>query len=106
MMTLAVSSWMIDVRSWRTGTLPAVVFGSNPLVAFVGSGILARILVLVQVDRCREAGPPASNAALYEGFFVPLAGPVNGSFLFALTTVFFGWEFCGFFTGRRLFIKI
>jgi len=105
MVTLAFSSWMIDVRKWRTGTLPAVVFGSNPLVAFVGSGILARTLVLVQtVD---DQGQSLSlKRSLYEGFFVPLAGPVNGSFLFAVTTVIFWLCILWILHRRGLFIKI
>jgi predicted acyltransferase len=105
MVTLVLSSWMMDVRKWRTGTLPAVVFGSNPLVVFVGSGILARILVLVRTTDA-EGQVTSLQRAMYEGYFVPLAGPVNGSFLFALTTVFFWLGILWFLYRRELFIKI
>lgn len=105
MATLVLSSWMMDVRRWRTGTLPAVVFGSNPLVVFVGSGILARILVLVRSTDA-EGRTISLQSAMYEGFFVPPAGPVNGSLLFALTTVLFWLGILWVLYRRKLFIKI
>ncbi len=105
LVALAVSSWMIDVRGWRRGTLPAVVFGSNPLVAFVGSGLLARILVMVKV-----AGPAGQSVSLnswvYQEILVPLAGPVNGSVLFALLTVGLWLAILWVLYDRRIFIKI
>ena len=105
MITLALSSWMMDVRRWRTGTLPAVVFGSNPLVVFVGSGILARTLVLVQITDA-QGQTISLKRAIYEGFFVPLGGPLNGSFLFALTNVIFWLGILWILYRRGLFIKI
>ena len=105
MVTLAFSSWMMDVRKWRTGTLPAVVFGSNPLVVFVGSGILARTLALVQIPDAHGNSISLSRS-LYEGIFLPLAGPENGSFLYALTSVVFWLGILWILYARRLFIKI
>lgn len=105
MMTLAVSSWMMDVRGWRTGTMPMVVFGSNPLVAFVGSGLLVRILNLVQVTG--SGGPSTSvNRWLYVDVFAAMAGPVNGSLLFALAVVFFWLGALWVLYRRKIFIKI
>jgi len=39
---LATCLWMIDVRNWRGWTKPFVVYGVNPLIAFAGSGLMAR----------------------------------------------------------------
>lgn len=105
MITLALSSWMMDVRRWGTGTLPAVVFGSNPLVVFVGSGILARTLALVQISDA-QGNSISLSRALYEGVFVRLAGPMNGSFLYALTTIVFWLGILWILYRKRLFIKI
>ncbi len=105
MITLAFSSWMIDVRKWRAGTLPAVVFGSNPLVAFVGSGILARTLVLVQTMDA-QGHSVSLKRWMYEGIFVPLAGPVNGSLLYAVANVIFWLGILWILHRRKLFIKI
>jgi len=105
MLTLALSSWMIDVRKWRIGTMPAVVFGSNPLVAFVGSGLLVRVLLLVRTTDAQGQTVSLSRA-MYEGFFVQLAGPLNGSLLYAVTTVIFWLGILWILHRRKLFIKI
>jgi len=104
MITLALSSWMIDVRGWKTGTLPAVVFGSNPLVAFLGSGLVARLLILIKVGG--DAGPVSLKRFLYVEIFEPLAGPVNGSLLFAMTTVLLWLGLLWLLFRRRWFLKI
>lgn len=41
---LATCVWLIDVLGWKGWTTPLVVFGVNPLVAFVGSGMMARLI--------------------------------------------------------------
>jgi predicted acyltransferase len=105
LITLAISSWMIDVRRWRVGTFPPVVFGSNPLVAFVGSGLLARMLILVQTTDSQ--GKAASlKHGLYDGFFSPLVGPLNGSLSYAVATVIFWFLVLWVMYRLRLFIKI
>lgn len=105
MAALAASSWMIDVKKWRTGIRPAVVFGSNPLVAFVGSGLVARILILVKVD-AGGGDPIILKRWIYEGFFVPIAGPLNGSFLFAVATVLLWLGLLWLLYRRGWFLKI
>ena len=45
---LALCVWVIDVRQLRGWTRPFVVYGVNPMVAFVGSGMLARILSITK----------------------------------------------------------
>jgi len=105
MITLAVFSWMIDVRKWRAGTMPAVVFGSNPLVVFVGSGILARVLVLVQTNSARGQAVSLKRW-MYEGVFVPLTDPVNGSLIYALANVMVWLGILWILHRRKLFIKI
>ncbi len=105
MMTLAASSWVMDVRKWRTGTLPMVVFGSNPLVVFVGSGLLARTLGLMRVTGV-DGQSVSVNRWLYQEVFAKAAGPLNGSFLFALAVVLFWLGVLWVLYRRKIFIKI
>jgi len=74
-------------------------------VVFVGSGILARTLALVQIPDAHGNSISLSRS-LYEGIFLPLAGPENGSFLYALTSVVFWLGILWILYARRLFIKI
>jgi predicted acyltransferase len=38
---LAVIAWLVDVRQWRGWTKPLVVFGTNPITAYVGAELSA-----------------------------------------------------------------
>jgi len=101
-LTLAACSWCLDVRGWTRPWRPAVVFGSNPLVVFVGSGVLTRILLLIKVD----GGTLSLQKWLYTRVFVPPFGEMNGSLAYALT--FIGLWLGGLWIlwARRIFVKI
>lgn len=105
LLVLTGCAWWIDVKGQRRGVGLAIVFGSNALLAFVGSGLLARILGLVKV-----AGPDGTRvslkAAVYTGVLRPLAGPVNGSLLYAVLTIVLWWAGLWLLYRRRIFIKI
>lgn len=105
MLTLAGCGWLIDVRRWQRWVNPAIVFGSNALLAFVGSGLLNRMLSLTKTTNA--AGAQVSlQSALYKGFLVPLAGPLTGSLIYALGTVVLWWAILWVLYRRRIFLKI
>lgn len=83
---LALCLWAIDVRGWRSRVAPAVVFGANPLVAFVGSGLLARLLFLVRVPVADGREVSLKHLAVTR-LLDPWAGAELGSLLFALANV-------------------
>ena len=59
---LATCLWIIDVHQVRGWTKPFVVYGVNPLVAFVGSGLMARTIdSLFKVNDRREEDLAASG---------------------------------------------
>lgn len=105
LLTLASCAWWIDVRGQRRWVSPAIVFGSNALLAFVGSGLLARILGLVKVSGA-DGSRLSLKAAVYTGVLRPLAGPVNGSLLYAVATIVLWWAVLWVLYRRRIFIKI
>ena len=47
---LAICIWVIDIRGWQGWTKPFVVYGVNPLIAFLGSGAMARLLGIIKID--------------------------------------------------------
>jgi predicted acyltransferase len=105
LLVLAACSWMIDVRGWRRGTRPAVVFGSNPLVVFLGSGLLARTLGLIEVAGA-DGGTRSLQRAIYAGLLEPAAGPLGGSLLHALLHVGFWLAVAWWLWRRRIFLKV
>ncbi len=72
---LAVTTWLSDVRAQTRWTAPWLVFGTNPLVVYIGSELLASILrssIKWRVDgRLVSTGRAVSG--LFEGAGVPPA---------------------------------
>jgi len=103
--TLALCSWAVDIRGWKAGVRPAVVFGSNPLVVFLGSGLLVRTLGMIRIPAA-HGGSQSLQRALYAGLLEPAAGPVWGSFLHAVLHVGFWLAVSWWLYRRRIFVRI
>ena len=43
-LALSVCLWLVDDRGWTKWTTPCAVFGVNPMLAFVGTGVMGRII--------------------------------------------------------------
>lgn len=105
LLALAGSVHALDVRGWRRGTLPAVVFGSNALVVFVGSGVVARLLVLARVDTGGGAAITLKHW-LHTRLFAGWAAPDLASLLFAVAFVGVWLGLLWILYARKIFIKI
>ncbi|MEP6516435.1 acyltransferase family protein [Microcoleus vaginatus] len=77
-----------EVRNWKWGR-PFEIMGVNAIFLFVASGIVARILLKTHIGTGENA--PTTYSWIYENWFVPWAGPLNGSLAFAVTAVLFWW---------------
>jgi predicted acyltransferase len=99
---LAGLVWVMDERrpwgerAWRW----AVVFGTNAIVLFVGSGLLARVLGTIKIDGT------SLKSWLYARGFESWLAPMNASLAFALANVAFWWVVCWFLWRRRWFLKV
>jgi predicted acyltransferase len=84
--TLATCMWLIDVHGIRWWTKPFVVFGVNPIAAFVGAGFFSRLIfTLVRVPY--QGKMVSAQAAVYQSAFASWLAPRNASLLFALCYV-------------------
>ncbi|NJK67716.1 MAG: DUF1624 domain-containing protein [Microcoleus sp. CSU_2_2] len=88
LLLLAVCYETIEVRGWKWGR-PFEIMGLNAIFLFVASGIVARILLKTHIGSGEK--PPSTYTWIYENWFVPWAGPLNGSLAFAMTAVLFWW---------------
>jgi len=79
---------------------PFVVFGVNPLVAFVGSGLMARLLGLIKV------GGVSLQARSYRTFFKPYFEPQVASFLWALAFVLVWFGLLAILYRKRIFVRV
>jgi predicted acyltransferase len=101
---LASVLWLVDVRGWRRWTRPAVIYGTNPLVAFAGSEVLAFILhstIKVKVDG-RRIG---LTEWIYRAFDAVLA-PRDASLAYALCFVAAWYGILLVLYRRRIFVRI
>ena len=86
--SLATIMWLVEVQNVRWWTKPFVVYGLNPMVAFVGSGIMARLIysiIKVELNGQRVA----LQSAVYQTAFASWLSPQNASLAFALAFVAF-----------------
>lgn len=86
LLLLAVCYETIEVRGWKWGR-PFEIMGLNAIFLFVASGIVARILLKTHIGSGESA--PSTYTWIYENWFLPWAGPLNGSLAFAVTAVLF-----------------
>lgn len=84
--TLATCMWLIDERRVTWWTRPFVIFGVNPILAFWGSGAMARLIYsVIQVDYDGARVP--LQAAVYDWGFASWLEPRNASLAFAICFV-------------------
>ncbi|WP_430814828.1 acyltransferase family protein [Carboxylicivirga sp. RSCT41] len=109
MLLLSLLVWLVDIKGYKKWTSFFVVFGMNPLFIFAFSilwvKVLARIIKFSSID---GDVPTVMNGytALYEGVFVPIAGNMNGSLLFALVHIVFFWSIGWVLYRKKIFIKV
>ena len=104
--TVLLSSmiWIIDVLEYKKWTFPFIVFGSNSIFIFALSGIWAKILLKIKfILYGKEI---SGYSYLYQTVFLPLAGDINGSLLFALFHVLAYWIILFWMYRKKIFIKL
>jgi predicted acyltransferase len=85
---LATCMWLIDAHKITGWTRPFVVYGTNPMLAFLGSGLMARLIYsIIKVDL---GGKRVSLVEwTYQTVYAPWLPPRAASLGFALTFVGF-----------------
>jgi len=85
--TLATCIWLIDVAGVKWWTKPFIWFGRNPLLAFLGTGVMSRtIYSLIRIPK--DDGTTASlQRVIYENAYASWLSPKDASLFFALSYV-------------------
>jgi predicted acyltransferase len=103
--SIATISWIIDVKNLMRWTRPFVIYGTNPIVAFVGSAMMARLIyTLWKVDF--QGKPIPVQAVVYETVFHSWLEPRNASLAFAVCFVAFWYLILWALWRRNIFIKV
>ncbi|HEY8851695.1 MAG TPA: DUF5009 domain-containing protein [Gemmatimonadaceae bacterium] len=102
---LATVMWIVDYCSVKWWTKPFVVFGVNPIVAFVGSGVLARLIyTLWHVSYTGKS--VAVQDAIYQSVFLPWLPPRVASLAFALSFVLLWYGVLTVLYRRNIILKV
>jgi predicted acyltransferase len=102
---LAACLWLIDVRGWRGWIGPFVVFGVNPIVAFVGSEMLARLLyTTIRVPHQGRTVP--LQEVIHQTLFASWLPPRAASLAFALLMVATWWAVLALLDRRGIRLKV
>jgi predicted acyltransferase len=103
--SLATIMWIVDVHKVKRWSFPFVVYGTNPMVAFVGSAVMARfIYTLITVPY--EGRRVPLQAAIYQIGFASWLEPRVASLAFAIAFVLFWFGILYLLYRKRIFLKV
>jgi predicted acyltransferase len=102
---LATCIWLIEVRKVIGWSRPFVAFGANPIVAFVGSEMMARLIYSV-IEVPYQGDTVSLQTAIYRGAFASWLPPQAASLAFALVFVLFWYAVLAALLRRNLILKI
>ena len=102
---LGVCMWLIDEHRVTAWTKPFVPFGLNPMIAFVGSGLMARLIYSIwKVEY--EGRLISVQAAIHRSLFASWLPPKAASLLFALSFVMIWLGILALLQRRNIILKI
>jgi predicted acyltransferase len=85
--SLATCLWLIDVCQLRRWTFPFVVYGMNPMLAFLGSGLMARLTVSVLSVEVADGTRVSIQGLLFSRLYASWLPPREASFAYAVSFV-------------------
>lgn len=96
---LAGCLFLIDIRHARAWSQPFVILGQNALTLFVASGLIGRLVMVIDVG-----GKPL-QAAIFDGGFALIGSPKVASLAYALVFLAVMYALCDVMYRRGIFIR-
>lgn len=84
---LATCMWIIDVQQVKRWTFPFVVYGMNPMLAFLGSGLMARLTSTLLTVDAGNGTRMSWQGVLFKTVYAPLLPLRDASLLYAISFV-------------------
>ncbi|MDL2716314.1 MAG: hypothetical protein PT977_01045 [Acidobacteriota bacterium] len=105
LLAIGLCVFVVDVLNWKRPFAFFSTFGTNPLLVFVLSGLLAKTMGLVKLTDV--AGKAITlHTWIYRGGFSWIADPTLRSHAFALGTILFWWAVLRVFEKKGWFWKL
>ncbi len=103
--SLATIMWIVDVKRYDWWTRPFVIYGMNPILAYVGSQFMARMIYSILTVHYHGKTVPLQTA-IYESAFASWLEPKNGSLAFALAVVLLWYAIVYLLYRKNIFLKV
>lgn len=102
---LATIMWIVDYCNVKWWTKPLVVYGVNPIVAFVGSGVMARLIYTLW--HVNYNGQSISiQSAIYQSLFLPWLPERVASLAFAIAFVLLWYGILLVLYRKKIILKV
>ncbi len=101
---LGICYWLIEGLRFKKWAFPLLVFGTNAIAVYVGSGLMVKLMSLIRVSSNGEAVP--LKALIYSRLLVPWAGNLNGSLIYPLILILIWIVIMIPLYRKKIFIKI
>ncbi len=105
LLVLALFIWIIDIKGAKKWTTPLLIYGTNPLLIFVLSIVWVKVIIYL-VHFGRSDDRISGYGWLYQTIFVPMAGNMFGSLLFALFHGVLFWAVGYVLYKKKIFLKL
>lgn len=91
---------VIEVWQKRTWTYPLEVFGRNPLILYILSGVIITLFNEIRI------GDQSIKGILYQNLFTSWLGPKDASLLFSIAYMLLIWVIGLWMDKRKIYIKV
>ena len=102
---LSTVMWIVDFNRVRRFTKLFVVYGTNPIVAFVGSAVMARCIYSIFKVNYGGARIPLQEG-IYRTLFASWLSPINASLAFAVAFVLLWYGVLYLLHRRGIILKV
>ena len=102
---LGMCYWLIDVRGYRRWAKPFVIYGTNPLLAYLLSTLMDKSMLSIVVT-ADDDSRVVLKGYLFERYFLPLASRAHAALLYAVLYVLLWLGLMAILYRRRIFVKI
>ncbi len=104
LLALGIAHRMVDLNGRRKWVTPFVIFGVNPIAAYVLSGLGARLMCMNLIPKGDTK--VALKPLLYETLYTPYLSPINASLAWAGSYVLFWLLIMAIFYRFRIIIRV
>lgn len=104
--TLATCMWVIDVMRVQRWTAPFVDYGMNPMLAFLGSGLMARCIASLWTWETMPGKRISAQAFVFKTWYASWLPPREASLAYAVSFVILWWVILRVARSRGIVLKV